>query len=444
MQPIISEGIHYLIQQGQYDAAYSHASFLIAEAKRQNNIELQLTSYIQRMKLNIQLHHFGKVADDLKICKSILRAYPQYARYMACLSCLSAELQVFTGNHDAAIKQYMSTIALATQYDAWHIVSTAYTKLSEIYARIKDLSTAINHARTAVLFAKMITPTDELYITRARLYLMAYYLKTNETELAHHLCNTIEDVLTTPPFEHEQLKAQTIWLEHYYDCGLHHKVEMLGEALLPKLTKKQHYETLSYVLATLIKNAHATGNTAMRHHYEQQLDTIQHDIHQQVQQHNLFALSSTSNALQHFKQLAEDKLTATSHCALLMFSIQTITPLKNADLYAIFETLQFFLQQTTITASEQANLDAKNRLYLVKEGFFEAREALQYAINQTKLHIEKPFELAYGHVHNQEHDFSTFDEALSLCHAYLYYNQWVLEKQHYETDLANRKKELET
>lgn len=428
MESKLSNGIHFLAEQGQFQKAYEHASFLIEEAMRTNNIELQLTSYIQRLKLHLQQQNIVEAAADLHTCEQLMNEHDTLKIYEGIIYCAAGMLNTLTNNHQVAYTQFTHAISLAYEHGDWLTLSTAYTNMS-VLPQLNHHE-AIELARTGVLFAHMIEHTSDLYVVRALLHVAKLYLQAGQLDDVLSLCNELEQLLSRHRYMREQLQSETLWLyyltlQQQYDTVIEHST-----ALLARLKHYNQCDLYAQALELLMEAFQQTGNVKRIPQLEQQYNDVQQKLQQRPFYNDLVEKSpSHFDGLQAFKEQAAHHMAQQDGCALLLFFIQSEQPLPFEQTSAIFNDLHFFLAQTNVTITAHNLFETHKVLYIIQEGFDVAMPAIQRAIQQTMTHAQQPINILFGLTHNIEHDAYTFDDCLSLCHAYLYYNQWALMEQ---------------
>ena len=428
MESKLSKGIGYLIERGQFEKASSHATFLIDEAIRTNNIELQLTSYIQRLKLNLQQQAIAEATDDLHKCEQPINNDPAYERYGGVIYCASGILNTLTNNPKAAFEQFAQAIAVAHEHHDWLTVSTAYTKMSVLPQIQPD--EAIRLARTGVLFAQMIEQANELYVARALLHLVQLYLQTEDVTAAFTIFETLKQLLDGRHFVRENMQTKTLWLQYYVSQRQFDIVLTKAPALLKELQLYNQFDLRAQVLELVMETYQHLEQPENIAAYEQEYNELQVTLQQYPVRNQLTEQApSYFTGLSAFKEEAQQHLTKHEGCSLLLFYIESDQPLPYEQTAAIFEQLHFFLAQTNITILTHNIFETHKALYVVREGFRIATPFIQQTIEQTLLNVTQPVNILFGHTHNIEHETYTFDECLAICHAYLYYNQWALAEK---------------
>lgn len=428
MESKLSNGIRFLITTGQFQKAHSHATFLIEEAIRTNNIELQLTSYLQRLKLYIQNQAIEQATADLHKCEQLINEHSEYERYRGVVYCASGMLNTLTSNHTVAYEQLSLAISFAYEHDDWLTVSTAYAKMSALPQLSFD--EALPLARTAVLFAHRVEHSNDLYVARALLHIVQLYLQTNHVAEALPLFEELQQLLTKHDYVREQLQTETLWLHYYAAQHQYDAVLAKFPALIEKLQHYNQCDLYSDALCIVKETYTQLQQLQEAQHYEelfeqQQAMLQQHPISNQLVED----APSHFEGLALFKEQAQQYIQDHAGYALLLFYIESAEPLAYERTQQIFDKLQFFLAQTNLTLITQNTFETHKVLYVVKEGFIDALPHIQRAVSQTLLHVKEPIDLLFGHTHNVEHDTFSFEECLAVCHAYLYYNQWALAEK---------------
>lgn len=428
MESKLSKGIGYLIEQGQFEKAYSHATFLIDEAVRTNNTELQLTSYIQRLKLHLQQQAISSATEDLHVCEQLINDSPAYERYRGVIYCASGILNTLTNNPKAAYEQFAQAISLAHEQMDWLTVSTAYTKMSVLPQL--QIDEAIRLARTGVLFAQMIDEPNDLYVSRALLHLLQLYLQAADTEAALTIFESLQQLLAQHHYVRENMQTQTLWLHYYMSQRQFDIVLTKAPALLKELKQYNQCDLRAQVLELLMETYQLLEQPDCIAPYEQEYNELQAILKQYPVKNQLTEHApSHFTGLATFKEKAQQYLTKQEGCSLLLFYVESDQPLPYEQTAAIFEQLHFFLAQTNVTIVTHNIFETHKALYIVREDFHVSVSHIQQAIEQTLLHVTQPVNILFGHTHNVAHGTYTFEECLAICHAYLYYNQWALTEK---------------
>ncbi|OCS89693.1 hypothetical protein [Caryophanon latum] len=411
-----------IVANGRFTEAYRYVEQLLQEATRTNNLELQLTGYIQRLTLHLQLQHFEAAATDLHICEQLMNEHEAFKIYESLIYYASGTLNALTNNPQVAHTQFSHAISIAYERGEWLTLSAAYTKMS-LLPQIHSQE-AINLARTGVLFAKVGELKHGLYVTRALLTLTQIYLQAAQVDDALALCDELQQLLEKHPYIREQLYAETIMLHYYVFQQQFEGVIEKGTALLEKLQQSNEYDLYAQALSLVIQAFEETNQLERIPMLKQQYEAM-HDRRQQQSFKNELNEQAPSHfdGLKAFKKRAEQFTTQHDGYALLLFFIESEKPLPYEETSVIFNLLHTNLQKTNLTFLAHNMFETHKMLYVVKETFDEAALSIEQAITNTVANVEQPIHLLFGHAHNVEHETYSFSGCLALCHAYLYYKR---------------------
>lgn len=429
MQPKLSQGILYLMQQGKYEEAHLHATFLIEEAKRKQNIELEFAARVQRMRLAFQQHDIECAAHDLTVCEQLLHVSDTVEPYKAMFHCASAVLHTLTNNKALAMTHFEMAISLGYEHEDWQIVSIAYARLSMLTFTTHGFDKAFPYAKTALLFAKMTpSPLCELYAIRARIAMLYLLLHGQHLEQASRLYTTLQKTLQPTDLHYETLHVEIIWLHHAFNEKRYHDVLKVSDTLLQAALLHKHYDLSLTLFDILIATYEQLNDPVLIDVYTVQRESIVQHLYAQahiepVQQ--LCPMPAPSN--KEFQEVAQKHLHAQTEGALLLVSIYSNDILSTEQLQNVKQTLHEQFEQLPFRVTNCIQFEQQKLLYLASAPFKDAAIPLQNAIDATLSAHDLPITILFGYTHNQEHQSYTFHECLALCHAYLYYNQWALE-----------------
>lgn len=412
------DGMHYLIENEQYDALFTQLQFAVTLLLEQQHIEEVIALFDQAIPILLTEHKVSIVRELVELVMPHVQ--PDDAYLYGKMLFFSGHVYFLIEETDQSIHYYRQSLGYFMKCEPVPFQTIAITllNLAALTEKTTTYETQLSYARIISVF-KSINTTDETAKDIVNKYSFYYEtcLRLERFDDAYAILLKLKQ-LTCPPQSREQLQVQGAEVMYYYKTKQYDIALQLVTHVLAQFPKHQNITIMLLMYNVAIDCSNKLQHVPEAMQLQKERDALQKHLQmQRMELNEKFPLPTNtlpdSTSLQLMSQYVNDALAQGTCYTVIVYDVSLF---EEGEQTTMLKQLHTAMQQTF--SQPIVYFTAINRhqsVYVVPCG-----EAHTWA-RIEKVLSTLPFSPTYGYCHSSKAAIPTFEQLLHMSYAYIYY-----------------------